>query len=32
MVSGLKYVITVKLARTNCRKNRANEVCATTGE
>ncbi|XP_020776661.1 cystatin C (amyloid angiopathy and cerebral hemorrhage) [Boleophthalmus pectinirostris] len=32
LVSGLKYVITVKLARTNCRKNRANEVCATTGE
>uniref|UniRef100_A0A3B4BB75 Cystatin domain-containing protein n=1 Tax=Periophthalmus magnuspinnatus TaxID=409849 RepID=A0A3B4BB75_9GOBI len=32
VVAGLKYIITVKMARTNCRKNRPNEVCAPTAE
>uniref|UniRef100_A0A3B4BA57 Cystatin domain-containing protein n=1 Tax=Periophthalmus magnuspinnatus TaxID=409849 RepID=A0A3B4BA57_9GOBI len=29
VVAGLKYIITVKMARTNCRKNRPNECTFT---
>ncbi|KAK7901434.1 hypothetical protein WMY93_018203 [Mugilogobius chulae] len=32
VVAGIKYFITVRLARTNCRKNRVNEVCSPTGQ
>uniref|UniRef100_A0A673BNT2 Cystatin-C-like n=1 Tax=Sphaeramia orbicularis TaxID=375764 RepID=A0A673BNT2_9TELE len=28
VVAGMKYIITVKMAKTNCRKDRPNEVCA----
>lgn len=28
VVAGLKYIITVKMGKTPCRKNSANEVCA----
>ncbi|XP_072293487.1 cystatin C (amyloid angiopathy and cerebral hemorrhage) [Eucyclogobius newberryi] len=32
VVAGVKYIITVKMARTNCRKNKTNEVCHPTAE